>query len=86
MTARPMDVVRARHKDTGDHYTTTRHRATQRGDQILEGRRAVDQYGRWLPPLPRKTIQPVRDARGRFTPEADSPEDTDQPVTGKEEA
>lgn len=83
---RPMDVVRARHKDTGDHYTTTRHRAALRGDTVLEGRPAVDEHGRWLPPLPHKNIQPVRDAHGRFAPVADAPGDTDQPVTGEEEA
>lgn len=83
---RPMDVVRARHKDTGDHYTTTRHLADKRGDRILEDRPAVDEHGQWLPPLPHKTIQPVRDAHGRFAPVADAPGDTDQPVTGEEEA
>ena len=83
---RPMDVVRARHKDTGDHYTTTRHLATKRGAAVLEDRPAVDQYGRWLPPLPHKTIQPARDSHGRFTPAADSGEATDQPPAGEEEA
>lgn len=71
------DVVRARHKDTGDHYTTTRHRATLRGDTILD-RPAIDERGRWLPPTPHKTITPTRDDHGRFT--------TTEPVQGEEEA
>ena len=83
---RPMDVVRARDPHSGDHYTTTRHLATKRGATVLEDRPAVDQYGRWLPPLPHKTIQPARDDRGRSTSTADSGEATDQPATGEEEA
>lgn len=75
---RPMDVVRARHKDTGDHYTTTRHLATQRGDEILENRPAIDTYGRWLPTTPRKNLEPARDSHGRFT--------THEPHAGEEEA
>lgn len=82
---RLMGVVRARNNDTGESYTTTRHLAAQRGDSVLEGVRAVDAHGRWLPPTPKKNLTPVRDDRGRFTtPEADSPED--QPVTGEEES
>lgn len=71
------DVVRARNKDTGDHYTTTRHRATLRGDSILD-RPATDKHGRWLDPTPHKTITPTRDTAGRFTPT--------EPAQGEEEA
>ena len=83
---RPMDVVRARDPHSGDHYTTTRHLATKRGATVLEDRPAVDQYGRWLPPLPHKTIQPARDDHGRGTSTADSGEATEQPHAGEEEA
>lgn len=72
---RPMEVIRARHHGNGGSYTTTRHLAAQRGDKVLEGVPAVDAHGRWLPPTSRKPIQPARDDHGRFTPEADSPED-----------
>lgn len=81
------DAVRARNKDTGDHYTTTRHRADLRGDTVLEDRPALDKHGRWLAVTPKKNLTPVRDDHGRFTtPEADSPEDIDEPITGEEEA
>lgn len=74
----PHRPVRARNHDTGDLYTTTRHLAARRGDEVLEDRPAVDQHGAWLPPTPRKNLEPVRDKHGRFT--------TSQPVTGEEEA
>lgn len=51
--------ILAKNKTTGEHYTTTRHLAAKRGDEVLEGRPATDMYGRWLPPKPSKQIQPT---------------------------
>lgn len=72
------DVVRVRDHAEGGSYTTTRHLAAKRGDTVLEGIPAVDKHGAWLPPTPRKNLEPVRDERGRFT--------HDEPATGEEEA
>lgn len=75
--------VRARDHVTGNHYTTTRHLAARRGDEVLEDRPAVDKHGAWLPP--KKHLTPARDGHGRFTSTvADS--DIDEPTTGEEEA
>ena len=71
------EVVRARDHVNGDHYTTTRHRATLRGDTILEGRDPLDKNGNWRTRTPHITITPVRARHGRFTSE---------PTKGEEEA
>lgn len=52
----PYEKVRVRDHKTGDHYTTTRHLAAVRGDEVIEGHPAVDMYGRYLPAKPRKTV------------------------------
>lgn len=52
--------ILAKNKTTGEHYTTTRHLAKKRGDEVLEGRPATDVHGRWLPPKPVKNVQPTR--------------------------
>lgn len=76
--------VRARDHVTGNHYTTTRHLAARRGDEVLEDRPAVDKYGAWLPL--KENITPARDSHGRFAPVADSAGDIDEPTPGEEEA
>lgn len=59
------EVVRAKDHESGDHYTTTRHLAAKRGDEVIEDHPAVDKHGAWLPRKPH--ITRGRDERGRFT-------------------
>lgn len=57
--------VRAKDHATGDHYTTTRHLAEKRGDQILEGKPALDANGNFLPRKKNITPAPATKAKQR---------------------
>lgn len=50
------EAVRARHKETGDHFTTSRVLAEKGGHEILEDRPPLDANGNWRPIKKAETI------------------------------
>lgn len=60
-TVNPLEVVRVKDPTSGAEYSTTRAHAKNAGLEVLDGKAAVDDYGRLIPTKPRTDLagQPV---------------------------